>query len=398
MATFYVMPCGCAAVTSNILDAMSETAALAQRLVAIDSINPDLVPGGNGEAEIAAFIAEWAMERGLRVELVEPAPGRPSVVATARGTGGGRSLMLNAHMDTVGVAGMADPFAARIEEGRLHGRGAFDMKGSLAACMAATAELAGRGLAGDVILVAVADEEVASIGARAVVERRRADAVIVTEPTGGDVCVAHKGFVWLQVEVKGRSAHGSRPHLGVDAIAKTGRVLTGLEELDRTLRGGAGHPLLGTGSVHASLIEGGQEMSSYPERCVLGIERRTVPGETPEKAVGEIEAILARVRAQDPRFEATVEMTLARSSFEVDEAEPIVGEVRAAASAVEGRDVKVVGDSAWMDSAVFSDAGIPAVVIGPYGEGAHGAVEWVDVAGVERLREVLVRVAERFCA
>lgn len=377
---------------------MDDTARVAAQLVEIESINPDLVPGGKGEAPIAAFVAEWARGHGLAVELIEPVAGRPSVVATAPGSGGGRSLILYAHMDTVGVAGMPRPFDARIENGRLYGRGAFDMKGSLAACMVATAELARRRLAGDVVLVAVADEENASIGARAVVERVEADAAIVTEPSGGEVCVAHKGFVWLRVEVAGRAAHGSRPEAGVDAIAKMGRVLTGVEALDLSLRAGPRHPLLGTGSVHASLIEGGQEMSSYPDRCVLGIERRTVPGETADQVKGELEDILARARAEDPAFDGQVDVTLSRSSFQVGEHQPIVQEVLSAVAAAEGRTPRLVGEPPWMDSAVFADAGIPAVVFGPVGAGAHSAVEWVDLHSVERLREVLVTVAGRFCA
>jgi acetylornithine deacetylase len=215
----------------------SDVAELTRQLITVNSINPDLVPGGAGEAEIAAFVAAWARDRGLRVQVVEPAPGRPSVLVTAKGTGGGRTLVLNAHMDTVGVAGMADPFGGRVEGGRLYGRGAVDMKGSLAACMAAAAALAGRGLAGDVVLAAVADEENASIGARAVAPLLAgADAAIVTEPCGGGVCIAHKGFVWLRVTVTGRAAHGSRPEEGVDAIAKMGRILTGVAALDGELR------------------------------------------------------------------------------------------------------------------------------------------------------------------
>ena len=378
---------------------MGDVAELTRRLVGIESINPDLVPGGSGEADVAAFVAGWARERGLAVEIVEPVPGRPSVVATAPGTGGGRSLVLNAHMDTVGVAGMeGDPFGGRIERGRLYGRGALDMKGSLAACMIAAADLAGRGLSGDVVLAAVADEEVASIGARAVAERLRADAAIVAEPTGGDVCVAHKGFVWLRVEIAGRAAHGSRPDLGVDAIAKMGRVLTGVGELDRTLRDGPRHPLLGTGSVHASTVEGGQEMSSYPDRCALGVERRTVPGEAEDQVRGELDAIVAAAREADPRLEARVEVTLTRDAFQVGEDEPVVRHVMEAAAEARGGPPRVVGAGGWMDSAVFGAAGIPSVVIGPDGDGAHAAVEWVDVASLERLRDVLVAAASRFCA
>jgi acetylornithine deacetylase len=370
---------------------------LTRRLVAINSVNPDLVPGGKGEAEIAAFVASWARERGLDVEVVEPVAGRPSVLATARGTGGGRSLLLYAHSDTVGVAGMTDPFGARVAGGRLYGRGAVDMKGSLAACMAATAALAGQGLAGDVVLAAVADEENASIGAAAVARVVRTDAAIVTEPVGGGgVCIAHKGFVWLRVTIIGRAAHGSRPAEGIDAIAKMGRILTGIEDLDRSLRTGRRHPLLGNGSVHASLIDGGQEMSSYPERCVLGVERRTIPGEDAHLARAEMEQIVAAARGQDPALVAQVEVTLARSPYEVDQAEPIVQEVLREVETY--GEARIAGSSGWMDSAVFAEAGIPSVIVGPHGDGLHASEEWVDLASVARLARTLQAVASRFCA
>ena len=214
--------------------------------------------------------------------------------------------MLNAHTDTVGVAGMTDPFVPRLEGGRLYGRGAYDMKGSLAACMLATAEAGRRGLRGDVILTAVSDEEFASVGTEAIAASVRADAAIVTEPTEMQVVVAHRGFVDLEVETIGRAAHGSRPHLGIDAIAKMGRVLVGIEELDRRLRANPTHPFLGSGSIHASLIEGGQEFSSYPARCVLQGERRTIPGETAELAEQELREIVERAGAGDPDFSAEV--------------------------------------------------------------------------------------------
>jgi acetylornithine deacetylase len=253
---------------------------LTAALVRIDSVNPDLVPGGAGEAEIAVFVAGWLRDAGLDVEVQEAAPGRPNVIATARGRGGGHSLMLNAHMDTVGVEGMARPHDPQVRDGRLYGRGAYDMKGSLAACMLAAARVADEGLAGDVIVTAVADEEFASVGTQAVLAAHRADAAIVTEPTSLRVCVAHRGFVWAELETAGRAAHGSRPREGVDAITGMAPVLNRLAELQRRLDESPPHPLVGPPSVHASLIEGGQELSSYPARCLLSIERRTNPGET----------------------------------------------------------------------------------------------------------------------
>ncbi len=281
---------------------MSEIVELLRQLVAIDSINPDLVPGGAGEEKIARFVADWFERAGLEVVWDEPAPGRPNVIGIARGTGGGRSLLLNAHMDTVGVEGMERPHAPYIQDNRLYGRGAYDMKGGLAAIMAAGAAAKKRGLRGDVIVTAVADEEYASIGTSSIVKKWHADAAIVTEPTELHICTAHKGFVWLDVETEGVAAHGSRPDLGVDAIVKMGKVLLGLEELDRSLRAAPSHRLLGSGSVHASLIQGGQELSSYPRHCSLGVERRTVPGETLQKVESEIPRICEQIAATDPTF------------------------------------------------------------------------------------------------
>ncbi len=252
---------------------------LAARLVSIDSINPDLVPGSGGEREIGAFVAQWAQERKLEVHVEDTGlPGRPNVVAVARGSGGGRTLMLNAHMDTVGVAGMENPFRPTVRGGRLCGRGSMDTKAALAAFMTAVAAAQDSGLRGDAILTAVVDEEYASVGTEAVVKSWKADAAIVGEPTGMQIVIAHKGFAWLEVETRGTAAHGSRPDKGVDAIAKMGRVLVALEDMGKRLAAGPSHPMLGTGSVHASLISGGQELSSYPASCRLGIERRTIPG------------------------------------------------------------------------------------------------------------------------
>ena len=376
---------------------MNEIVELLGQLVAIDSINPDLVPGGAGEGEIARFVANWLERAGLEVELDEPAPGRPSVVGVARGNGGGRSLILNAHMDTVGVAGMERPHDPVVKGNRLYGRGSFDMKGGLAAIMLAAAAAKKRGLRGDVILTAVSDEEYASIGTSSIVKRWHADAAIVTEPTGLDVCVAHKGFLWLEVETSGIAAHGSRPDLGVDAIAKMGKVLTGLEELDRLLRSNPSHRLLGSGSLHASLITGGQELSSYPERCLLSVERRTIPGETQASVESEMRKVFDQVGASDPAFKASLRTTLVRDAFEVSEDEPIVQVVRRQAAALLGREPAIVGATAWMDSAILSAAGIPTVVFGPGGEGAHAVVEWVDLEQVGRCVEVLVACAGEFC-
>jgi acetylornithine deacetylase len=371
---------------------VDEVAELLSGLVAIDSINPDLVPGGAGEAHVAAFAAGWLERAGLEVSVQEAAPGRQNVIARAVGTGGGhqgRSLLLNAHMDVVGVDGMADPFSPRIEAGRLYGRGGYDMKGGLAAIMLAAARVAGAGLRGDVIVTGVCDEEYASIGSEAIAAGLWADAAIVTEPTALQVCVAHKGFQWLEIETTGVAAHGSRPDLGVDAIAAMGGVLAGIERHGQELAAGRSHPLLGPGSIHASLIQGGRELSSYPDRCLLSVERRTIPGETREQVERQVRELAGA---------ATVRTTFERVPFEVDPGAGIVTAVRRSATAVLGREPAVVGHSAWMDAAVLAAAGIPTVVFGPSGAGAHATEEWVDMASVAACADVIEAVARDFCA
>src|SRR5262245_58084159 len=275
-------------------------AQLLSELVAIDSVNPGLVPGGAGEGKIARFVAGWLERAGLATEIEELGGGRANVVAIARGTGGGRSLMLNAHLDTVGVAGMESPHEPRIADGRLYGRGACDTKGALAAFMVAAGEVHKRRLRGDVVVTAVADEEYLSAGTEAIARRFRADGAVVGEPTNLRLTTAHKGFVWVRVETRGVAAHGSDYTTGVDAIARMGRVLVGLEELDRRLRDRA-HPLLGSSSLHASLIKGGQELSSYPAECVLELERRTLPGESTAAVEAEVRGVMER--AAGGRFE-----------------------------------------------------------------------------------------------
>ena len=357
---------------------------LAAELVRIDSVNPDLVPGGAGEGELARFVGAWLADAGLEGEMEEVAPGRPNVVGRARGSGGGSTLLLNAHMDTVGYDGMEAPLEPLFEDGRLYGRGAYDMKGSLAAIMVAGAEAAQAGLSGDVLVAAVVDEEVYSIGAEAAARRYPADAAIVAEPTELRLVVAHKGFVWMEVETRGRAAHGSRPDLGEDAIVAMGRVLTDLGALAQRLLSHPSHPLLGSGSVHASLISGGVELSTYPESCVLGLERRTVPGETVELVERQVRELAGR---------AEVRTTFVREPFEVAQEEPIVQALLRHAGGPE-----VAGVPFWADSAVFAAAGIPTVVFGPGGEGAHAQVEWVDLAELERCKDVYVAVARELCA
>jgi acetylornithine deacetylase len=367
-------------------------------LVAIESVNPDLVADGSGESNIAQFVASWLQDQGLEVAIVEPVMGRPSVVGVLRGSGGGSSLMLNAHMDTVGAGGMERAFEPVLRDGRVYGRGAYDMKSSLAAIMFTAREAKELRLKGDLIITAVADEEVASLGTSSVLDQFRADTAIVTEPTELRLCLAHKGFVWLEVKTEGVAAHGSRAEVGVDAIARMGRLLTGIANLDRRLRAGPGHRLLGRGSIHASLIEGGQEWSTYPAQCQLKVERRTIPSEDAARSLGELEALIAIAREEDPRFEASARVVLERAPSEMSAGSPLATAVARATNGTLGQDPEVVGVAYWMDMALTNAAGIPTVAFGPSGEGAHADVEWVDIASVGRCVEVYLRSAELLCS
>jgi acetylornithine deacetylase len=370
---------------------------LTSALVAIDSVNPALVPGGAGEGEIARFVAGWAHAAGLEATILEATAGRPSTIVRARGTGGGRTLLLCGHLDTVGVEGMVAPHVPRVEGDRLHGRGAFDMKGGLAAALIACREAAALELSGEVVVAAVADEEHASLGIQEALEMVWADAAIVTEPTQLELVVAHKGFVWAEVHVSGRAAHGSRPDLGLDAIVKTGPILTALGELDERLAERS-HPLVGRGSAHASLIAGGAELSSYPGSCVLGLERRTLPGEATGAAEAELEALLDGCRAADPDLVATQHTLLVREPFEVDPSAPIVAAVGAQAAEITSARPALVGAPYWTDAAFIAAAGIPTVLFGPRGEGAHAVEEWVSIADLETVARVLVATARSWCA
>lgn len=369
-------------------------------MVRINSINPSLVPGGAGEAEIAAYIARTMHNLGLEVTPHEPAPGRVSVVGRLKGKGGGRSLMLNGHIDTVGVEGMVDPFSAEIRAGRLYGRGAFDMKGSVAGCLAAVKALveAKVPLGGDLLLAAVADEEYASLGTAGIANHYQVDGAIVAEPTREmNLCLAHKGFIWLEVETFGQAAHGSRFDLGLDANMRMGRFLAQLDSLEQQLRNRPGHPLVGPPSLHAALLKGGTELSAYAAHCSLKIERRTIPGETEAQVVAELQDLIDQLAAADPAFKAQVTPFFTRDPFEVSPEAGLVAVVERAAAKVLGRTPARIGETFWADAALLSAAGVETIMIGPLGAGAHAIEEWVDLQSVVDLAHLLAEAAIDYC-
>ena len=377
-----------------------------QDLVRIPSVNPDLVPDADGEAKIANYIADTLAGWGLEVQVREIAEGRLNVIATLEGAGAGRTLLFNGHMDTVGVEGMAEPYSGEVRDGRLYGRGAIDMKGSLAATMAATKSLIDSGitLRGSVIFTYVADEEYASIGTSAIADDirqgrlRRPDGAVNTEATGLRVGIGHKGFTWLEVVTEGKAAHGSRPDLGVDAIAQMGKLLVEVDRLQEQLAAGDPHPLLGAGSVHASLVNGGREMSSYPARCTLKLERRTVPSETADSVAEELEKIISRLSTEDPAFHASSRVMLVRNPWQADPRSQIVKTTAAAIEAVTGAPSATMTQTGWLDSALLGDVGIPTVICGPSGEGLHAEVESIDVTSLGTCTEIYAEIIRRFCA
>ena len=376
------------------------TIRVCQDLVRINSINPILVSGAPGEAEVADYTARTLGDLGLEVIRHEPEPGRVSITGRLKGTGGGKSLMLNAHYDTVGVEGMSEPFSGAVRNGRLYGRGSFDMKGSLAASIGAVKTLVDSGarLRGDVVIAAVADEEYGSLGTADILTRIRTDGAIVTEPTALNACLAHKGYLWIEVVTEGRAAHGSKVEFGIDANMRMGWFLADLSKLERELAARPAHPLVGPPSLHAALLSGGAGLSTYAPRSTLQIERRTIPGETETQVMAEIQGIIDRLSAREPTFRATAKAFFVRPPFEVPREAGLVRTLSGAFQRALGRTPVIVGDTPWMDSALTSESGIETMVFGPGGTGAHANEEYVEVDSMIDCAAVLAETAKEWCA
>lgn len=383
---------------------MTETASrevnpveLAQQLIRINSVNPELVEGAVGEMAVADWCADWLRTHGFQVSRVGTAE-RPTVIGTAQGSGGGHTLMLNGHLDTVGVKGYeGDPFAGRIREGNLYGRGAFDMKAGVAAIMVAAFRATNSGLAGDVIVTLVADEEFGSCGTADALSAVTADAAIVTEPSELNLVLAHRGFAWFEIELTGRAAHGSMPHQGIDAIAHAGLVLRELDDFRSRLEALPKHPLLGHSAVRVSMISGGTDAATVADSCTLTIERRTLPAETPDTVESELRAILERIAASAPGFQFQLRQLVSRGAFEADPESPIVRAVAESAALVLGHPAPTRGEPFWTDAGLILEAGIPCVLIGVDGGGAHADTEWATVASIEQLTDILDGAIRSFC-
>lgn len=368
---------------------------LLEQLIHIESVNPGLDPRGSGESKIATFIAEWGRNSGLRSEVLEGRPGRPSVILRGGRNAGGRRLLLCGHLDTVGLGGAQDALIPRVEGDRLYGRGAYDMKAGLAAALVACRDVVAGGIDGEIVVAAVADEECGSFGIEEVLEHLDPagfDAAVVTEPTERNVGTAHRGIVWTEVTVSGLAAHGSRPHLGADAILAAGRCLVALDVLNQSLAERA-HPALGPGNLYASLITGGTEGSTVPDRCVFTVERRTVPGEELDEIERETAELLKACCAPDPRIRVSSRTVMYRPPMETPTSAPIVQALLSAA----GKGTEVAAMSYWADSAILSSRGVPTVLYGPEGDGAHADIEWVSRSGTESARNALYDLASTFC-
>lgn len=387
---------------------MSAATELLRELVAIDSVNPSLVPGARGEAEAAKFLHRWLRERGITAELQQAgddaAMSRPNVVAVVAGGAESRGeekagLMIVAHVDTVGGGDMPDAFTPRVEGNRMYGRGTLDIKSGVAAMCAAAVQVIQEKipLRKPLLIAAVVDEECNSLGTRKLLTKYSAEAAVVLEPTDLKLCVAHKGYAWFEITTHGRAAHGSLPDVGRDAITMMGRVLNLLDALDKKFTHAPPHPLLGRASVHASLIQGGQELSSYPVHCKLQIERRTLPGESDANVEAELRAVLEALRTRDAEFNATLRTISTRAPYEVSPQAPISAATQNAIARVTGAPAELVGMPFWTDTALLAEAGVPGVVFGPRGRGLHGADEYVELDSVDKCAAVLAELIRSMC-
>ena len=382
---------------------------LLRDLVAIESVNPTLVPGARGEAAASEFLCKFLRERGIPAELEEATPGRPNVVALLSFPNASKqisekqsaALAILAHIDTVGAGDMPDPFTPHEREGRLYGRGALDIKSGVAAmCAAAIAARDTGAIQKPLLIAAVVDEECDSIGTEALLKRYTADAAIVIEPTDLRLTIAHKGYAWFEIVTQGRAAHGSLPSEGRDAIRMMGRVLNILDALDRKLASLTPHPLLGHGSLHASVIRGGQEFSSYPAECRLQLERRMLPEESAGEVEVELRSLVAGLSARDPDFRATVRGLGSRPAYEIARDASIAQLVSNAIRKTLGSDAaeQFVGMAAWTDTALLAEAGIPGIVFGPSGRGLHGKEEYVELDSVVQCGEILLEAIRSACS
>lgn len=378
-----------------------QVATLLADLVRIESVTPWLITDGSGEGAIAQAMASWLRDLPVEVSFDEVEPGRINLLARLPGSGGGPTLCLNAHADTVGYANWADRALTPVIDGdRMIGLGAADDKSGCVAGLTAMRTIAESGvqLRGDLLLACVADEEGISIGTEHLIERHPMDAVLIVEPDAlPRGIVEHQGFGWIDVIVHGKASHGSAPEAGIDAIVHMAEVIRRLDRLDREVFAPSADPLNGKTVFHTGTLHGGTDYATYPSRAVLGIEIGTQPGEHLSDRVADIEAILAECAEALPGFRGEVQVRLEREPFKAEGHEELWKALDHAAVEVIGTPFEPVGLNAWADSGLTQGAGIPTVMIGSAGGNFHAPDEWASIPELASLSSILAETAVRFC-
>ena len=358
-----------------------ELVEVCRQLVRINSVNP---PGA--ESEIAEFVAQYLRKAGLEAEIVQHTLQRASVLARIRGSGELPGVLFSAHLDTVPVGVEKwnhDPFAGELSEGKIWGRGAADMKGGLAAVMLAAKALAQARLTlrGDVILALTADEEVNGLGAIALSERRDLQplqAILVAEPSGNEIFIAEKGILWLEIVTRGKTAHGSMPELGRNAVMMMVKLLAELEKLSVPFEP---HPLLGGFSLSVNSVSGGIKANVVPDYCIATVDMRTVPGQDHADIFRQIEALIADLARRDPEFFGEAKVINDWPAIVTAADEPVVRRFNDALAAVTGHHSALKGVRYYTDAAALVPAlGAPMLICGPGEAGmAHQPEEYVAV-------------------
>ena len=377
---------------------MTETTRLLRDLVAIPSVNPfrpDIPADITLEFRVTAYLEQFFRTLGVRFERQPVAPQRENIVAFYDSPGAKRTLMLEAHQDTVPIDGMiVPPFGAQIEGNKLYGRGSCDIKGGMSAMLACFARIVREKPKGcaNVIMACSVDEENTMLGVRELAKRLRADFAVVAEPTSLNIVYAHKGVVRWHITTSGRSCHSSAPEKGINAIYRMGRLLVGIEHYAAHLRTTIDDPLLGPATLRVGGIEGGVSVNTVPDRCRIAIDRRVVTGEKPAEIPGLVQAFLREKAEIDFDFEMSkpwiCEPALGPAGSE--EIQKLLG---AAINAERGSH-RVHAVPYGTDAATLSWAGVPSVVFGPGDIAkAHTIDEWVPLDEVEMASNILYRLA-----
>ena len=369
---------------------------LLSELVQINSVNRTL-SDGPGEREIAEFIVQNLKSQKLDAEIQTVGDNQNNIVAIIPGKKRNRSLLLNAHLDTVGVDGMNEPFTLRREGDRLYGRGTYDMKGSVAIMLLLADYFTQHPPPLDILLTLVSDEEDKSTGMEYLVANWLPQVSpapiggIFLEPTEENIGVCHKGFTWYELEVTGKASHGSRPEQGIDAILPLRSALEELSNIQAELSGRNPDPLLGNASIHSSIIKGGSELSVIPSQSCLQWERRSLPDESPRDLHYEMERIIQAVNNHAGDHTAKGREFFVRPPYRVPDDAKILERLQKVTP-----QSKLVGLSFWADSALAGAIGIPSVLFGPIGHGAHAVDEWVSLGSLINVYEILKKLIMDF--